>query len=96
MQGSPVGICWYRPEDYARLMAMFTDRQRLADTYEEWLKEAKKVSGTLTLEGFNIVKVYIDPETFPAWCKKNGLEMDAKARAQYALGIAQGKHPPKP
>jgi hypothetical protein len=53
------------------------------------------VSGTLTLEGFNIVKVYIDPETFPAWCKKNGLEMDAKARAQYALGIAQGKHPPK-
>ena len=55
MQASPVGICWYRPEDYARLMAMFTDRESLPDTYEEWLKEAKKVSGTLTLKGLHVV-----------------------------------------
>ncbi len=43
MPASPVGICWYRPENYARLLAMFTDRERLPDAYEEWLKEAKKV-----------------------------------------------------
>ncbi|MGO9255293.1 MAG: hypothetical protein ACLQU1_03170 [Bryobacteraceae bacterium] len=51
-------------------------------------KGGEEGSGTLTLEGFNVLKVSIDPETFPAWCKANGFEMDGKARTQYTLGIA--------
>jgi hypothetical protein len=90
MEPSSVGISWYRgEEDFLRLKAMFKDGDVLPDTYDSWLQEAKRVSGYLTLEGFKVVRVYLDPETFPAWCQANGYDTDAQARARYATEFAQ-------
>jgi hypothetical protein len=92
MKPTAVGITWYRREaDYVRLKAMFTDGEKLPDTYNEWLQEAKKVSDFLTLEGFNVVRVYLDPKTLSAWCKTQNYEMDATARSLYATDFVAGK-----
>jgi hypothetical protein len=64
-----VGIAWYRPEDYDRLMKMFTDRKKLPDTFEDWLKTVELVCDELTRQGHLITKAYIDPEAFPQWCR---------------------------
>jgi hypothetical protein len=97
MRSMPVGVIWYRGEqDYARLKAMAKDGGRLHDTYDEWLKSARNVAGTLTLEGLTVVKTYLDPKTFPAWCEANGYEMDAVARTRYSQECAARKFEPKP
>jgi hypothetical protein len=84
MEPAPVGIAWYRREDFARLRAMYVDADEVPETYEAWLDKAMKFMGQMTLEGFYMVKVYLDPEAFAAWCESHGLEMDGKARAEYA------------
>ena len=88
-----VGLAWYRKEDYERLMAMFKDREKLPDTYEDWLAKAQNVILTLSASGLlRVEKSYIDPETFPPWCVKRGLEMDASARTRYAAELVQAKY----
>jgi hypothetical protein len=86
-----VGIAWYRREDYDLLMSMFLDRENLDDTFDEWLSQALQVSDKLTREGLVVEKAIVDPNTFPAWCGSNGLEMDAKGRMQYANECAAKK-----
>jgi hypothetical protein len=94
MKQAAIGVTWYRNRaDYDRLMGMFTDRDVLPDTYEEWLKTAQDALSVLTLQGINVVKAYFDPDTFPDWCKANGHKMDADARAEYGSAYAALQHP---
>ena len=88
-----IGVTWYRPEDYDRLRAMFPDGDKLCDTYEDWTKEAQKVTTMLKSKGFPIKKVLLDFEIFPQWCKEHGLEMNAEARTQYAREVAGSSVP---
>jgi hypothetical protein len=84
-----LGVTWYRgKEDFDHLKAMAKDGEVLPDTYEKWLHGAEDVFGQMTLRGFTVVKVYLDPETFPAWCQANGYEMDGAARSRYGTDFA--------
>jgi hypothetical protein len=84
-----LGVTWYRgKEDFDRLKAMAKDSDVLPDTYEKWLQGAEDVFGQMTLKGFTVVKVYLDPETFPAWCQANGYEIDGAARSRYGSDFA--------
>ena len=86
----PVGIIWYHPQDYDRLMTMFPDRRRLPDTYQDWLKKAGEVADSLTKDGFAVVKAYIDPDTFPEWCRAHGFKkMNMEARSRFATDYAE-------
>jgi len=96
MKPSPVGIVWYRPEDYARLRSMFADPQQIPETLKEWRKKANHLLGEMIMQGFHMVKIYLDPETFPAWCQAKGVAMDGKARAEYAREAASRTRLPKP
>jgi len=91
MPVSLVGIAWYRREDYDNLKATFKDSEDLPDTFDEWLEKAERVSGTLTGQGIAVVKAYIDPETFPAWCRDHGFEMDKVARMEFGTECAANK-----
>ena len=82
------GIAWYRQEDYDHLKATFKDGWRLPDTFDSWLENAERVYDTLASEGLAAVKAYIDPDTFPAWCRDHGFEMDKDARLAFAQECA--------
>lgn len=84
MQVKATGIAWYRREDYDRLKAMFKDGWKLADTFDSWLSSAQNTYDKLTCEGQIVEKAYIDPDTFPEWCRAHRKEMDAHGRTAYA------------
>jgi|CZKS01.1.fsa_nt_gi hypothetical protein len=92
MRVSVVGIAWYKKEDYKTLLSLFTDSEKLASSYEEWLKDAECLLDQLRRNGHAFQKVYIDPKTFPTWCATRGLNIDAKARIRFANESVAGKY----
>ena len=84
-------MVWYREEHWETLKTLFTDADRLPKTYSDWLQRAEQMKNQVQAAGDIVIKVFIDPETFPVWCKKKGLSMDAEARSQLAIEVAQSQ-----
>jgi hypothetical protein len=84
-------MVWYRQEHWQALRDMFADTHLLPLTYEDWLQRAESKKTEIQAAGDRVIKVYIDPETFPQWCRDKGLTMDAEARARLAIEVAQAQ-----
>jgi hypothetical protein len=84
MQVQAMGFVWYRKEDYESCRAMFPDGSNLPDTYDEWLVMAQSHYDRVTARGMKVVKAYIDPDTFPEWCRTHNMPMDTNGRNAYA------------
>jgi len=91
MRISVIGIAWYRRTDYETLKRLFVDGEKLPATYDQWLKSAERPANQFSRDGQAFQKVYIDPDTFPAWCAARGLDIDANARTQFSAESV-GKH----
>ena len=63
-----VGVFWIEEADYPAARAMFEDGATLPPTWNEWLKMAEEMKKGLEAYGHPVMKVRIDPATFPAWC----------------------------
>jgi len=81
-------MVWYKEEDWDTLNKLFTDSHLLPKSYADWLSRAEAMVKTVENSGDVVMKVYIDPETFPAWCKEKGREMDSESRAELAIEMA--------
>lgn len=81
-------MVWYNEEDWERLLGMFTDSHLLPQSYADWLERAEEMVKQVEAAGDIVMKVFIDPETFPLWCKKKGREMDMNARTDLAIEVA--------
>ena len=92
MQITAIGIAWYRQEDYFKIQQIMVDAHKLPDTFARWLKQANQGIQHLTAQGHIVEKVYIDPNTFPAWCADRGLNVDAHARMTFANDSVAGKY----
>ena len=53
-------------------MSIFSDSNDLPRTYVDWFIRAKQAEEQVTRQGMKVVRVDVDPETFPAWCAENG------------------------
>ncbi|MBB5347829.1 hypothetical protein JWG42_11070 [Desulfoprunum benzoelyticum] len=84
-------MVWYREEHWETLKRLFTDADRLPPTYGDWLQRAEEMKTQAQAAGDIVIKVYIDPETFTAWCRHKGLAMNAEARSQLAIEVAQSQ-----
>lgn len=82
-------MVWYKKEDWDTLMDLFPDSHLLPPSYENWLSRAEEMKTQAEVRGDVVIKVYIDPQTFPAWCKEQGKEMDSESRAELAILVAQ-------
>jgi|SRR6266478_4136164 hypothetical protein len=87
-----IGLAWFRKEDYPSLLAIFDDAREMHETWEEWEESAKKVAERLKTEGYIIERVYIDPDTFPGWCRKAGLKITAAARSRFSAQTVAKLH----
>lgn len=77
------GIAWYRRDDYARLLTILEDADKLPRTFDDWLKKAEAHEKKLSTRGMRVMRVIIDPDAFPGWCLANGLNVDAEARRKF-------------
>lgn len=81
-------MVWYKEEDWDTLMKLFSDSHLLPKSYSDWLTKAEEMVKKVEGSGDVVMKVFIDPETFPAWCKEKNREMDSNARAELAIEVA--------
>ncbi|MFW2367093.1 MAG: hypothetical protein ACN4GW_11795 [Desulforhopalus sp.] len=84
-------MVWYREEHYLQLLSIFDDAELLPPLYTDWLERAEKKKVTVETAGNQVIKVFIDPETFPQWCAEKKLKLDANARSQLAIEVAQAQ-----
>lgn len=90
-QPSVQAMVWYKQEHWSTLKEMFVDGDLLPASYDEWLERAEKMKADAEAAGDAVIKVFIDPETFPEWCASKGLAMNSEARSQLAIEVAQAQ-----
>lgn len=83
-----LGMVWYKPEHFDRLMGMFEDRDKLHGTYAQWLAAAEHGYRLYSSQGTRVVRVCIDPDQFAEWCKAKGANLDSTARNAFVNEVA--------
>lgn len=84
-------MVWYKEEHYEELLGLFDDAHLLPPTYSSWLTRAEAKKAEVEAAGDQVIKVFIDPETFPQWCADKKLAKDANSRSQLAIEVAQAQ-----
>lgn len=85
------GIPWVREKDYGAFLAISEDAAKLPGTWEEFIGYSKQTEDYFQQQGIRAVRAYIDPATFPAWCKAEGHGVNSKGRMAFAAFIATKK-----
>jgi hypothetical protein len=83
-----IGIAWYRAEDYRQILEVMADKAILPSTYRQWRKEAELRESDLKRLGNIVIRVIVDPEIFPIWCRARGLNVDESARTAFVSEVA--------
>lgn len=63
-----VGVYWIEEADYPALLTLFADGNTLPPNWAAWRKMAIEMESGLKAYGHPVMRVRIDPKTFPAWC----------------------------
>jgi hypothetical protein len=88
-QATLQAMVWYKEEHYEQLLSIFDDAELLPLTYQDWLVRAEEKKAEVEAAGDQVIKVFVDPETFPEWCEKKNLPKDADARSRLAIEVAR-------
>lgn len=89
----PIYVAWYREEDYHRILSIMEDRHLMMASFSGWLAAAERFEKSSKSQGFDVVRVMIDPDRFVAWCNGRSLSCDARARAEYKNDPANWETP---
>lgn len=79
-----IGLPWYRRDDYAALLMLFSDPDKLPGTHEAWLERAEAAERQFQNAGFGVARIWIRPLPFAIWCKERNLSRDQRARMTFA------------
>ncbi len=90
-QPSIQALVWYKEDHWDTLKEMFADGHMLPLSYQDWLTRAEAMKTEIETAGDAVIKVFIDPETFPEWCEQKGLPLNSEARSQLAIEVAQAQ-----
>lgn len=85
---SAIGIAWYKRSDYARILEIMEDREKLPVTFDKWQSKAEQLERQSRAAGKTVVRAYIDPDHFVAWCAANKVHVDANARMRWGNEVA--------
>ena len=78
-----VGAYSINQEDYATVVETFADGNKMPRTWKEWLKIAEEMERGLKAYGHVVLRVYIDPNTFPDWCATHGVSVGAEGHKMF-------------
>ena len=80
----PLGVPWFRRQDYAHCLDVMDDRDRLPPTFEAWEAEAQRRFAELQAFGCTLERVTVDPDDFVSFCRVEGLRHDGMALKAFA------------
>jgi hypothetical protein len=78
-----VGAYWIKEEHYPALLRLFDDGDKMPPSWKEWLKMAEEMERGLKAYGHVVLRVYIDPATFPDWCAAHGTSPGSAGRRKF-------------
>ena len=78
-----VGAYWIKEEDYPALLQLFDDGDKMPPSWNEWLKMAEETERGLKAYGHPVMRVIIDPNTFPGWCADRGTSPGREGRKRF-------------
>lgn len=78
-----VGVYWVEESDYPALLRILDDGSTLPRTWSEWLKIAEEMEKGLKAYGHPVMRVRIDPATFPTWCAAHGATPGRQGRKAF-------------
>ena len=79
----PVGAYWIKEEDYPALLQLFDDGDKMPPSWKEWLRVAEEMEQGLEAYGHVVLRVYIDPSTFPDWCAAHSTSPGSAGRRKF-------------
>jgi hypothetical protein len=84
-----VGVYWIIEADYAAVLN-FPDGTKMPRIWNEWLRMAEEMEAGLKAYGHAVMRVYIDPKTFPDWCASHGTSPGTEGRKRFvAAAVAE-------
>jgi hypothetical protein len=84
-----VGILRVREQDYPDFLSICEDADWLPATWQRFAEFTEKAERSDKAQGYIVERAYIDPLTFPDWCRSQGLRVNAHARRTFAASIAE-------
>jgi hypothetical protein len=87
-----VGAYWIKEEDYPALLRIFSDGNRLPRAWKEWLKIAVEMEQGLKAYGHVVLRVHIDPNTFPDWCAAHGMSLGSDGRKGFVAAAVKERY----
>jgi hypothetical protein len=83
-----LGVVWYRRIAYPELKTLFDDGDLLPILFEDWQSLAEGGRASLIRRGYDTIRVYIELDTFPKWCRVNHCRPNGLARSAFADLVA--------
>jgi hypothetical protein len=87
-----VGAYWVKEEDYPALLKIFDDGNKMPRTWKEWLKIAEEMERGLKAYGHAVMRVHIDPSTFPDWCAAHGTSTGREGRKKFVAAAVTDRY----
>jgi len=87
-----VGAYWIEEADYPALLKIFEDGATMPGAWAEWLKMAEEMKRGLEAYGHPVMKVRIDPATFPAWCAAHGTTPGRQGRKAFVAAAVKERY----
>jgi hypothetical protein len=78
-----VGVFWIEEADYPGALKIFDDGGTFPPTWQQWLKMAAEMENGLKAYGHPVMRVRIDPATFPIWCAAHGVATGRPGRKAF-------------
>ncbi|HEX4407127.1 MAG TPA: hypothetical protein VH206_00005 [Xanthobacteraceae bacterium] len=91
-QPPAVGAYWIKEADYATVLEVFVDGNKMPRSWKEWLKIAEEMERGLTAYGHVVLRVYIDPNTFPDWCIAHGTSPSSEGRKRFVAAAVTDRY----
>ena len=87
-----VGAYWIKEGDYPVLLQLFDDGDKMPPSWKEWLKMAEEMEQGLKAYGHVVLRVYIDPSTFPDWCAAHGTSPGSAGRRKFVAAAVTERY----
>jgi hypothetical protein len=87
-----VGAYWITEEDYPALLKLFDDSDKMPPSWKGWLKMAEEMEQGLKAYGHVVLRVYIDPATFPDWCAAHGTSPGSAGRRKFVAAAVTERY----
>ena len=80
---NPIGVAWYRPEQWALLREVSVDREKISETWSDWEATASQRLAELRPRGLDVQKVDVDVRELLTWCERRQRPVDGAARSEF-------------